>query len=201
MPIKRVNVRSVYTIQPFGPAKIKQETEKVTRLLSVGRLKPTWRKQGQPIFEVNDGNDAKYVVMTIDGEIAYFVRHLPVKDFPFGAGRQIMAIRLNKLHPAVVGLARHIMFQLLLPRYGAILSDETQTTEGNSFWINAMVVALQRRLCVYFVDGREDEHHPTFLRLHTKDDIAGVGKDLWGTTNDHMYTFAAVSIKPIPGNP
>jgi hypothetical protein len=49
------------------------------------------------------------------------------------------------------GLASHVLFKYLVPKYPAVMSDKIQTDRGRDFWVDLMGDALDKKLIVELV--------------------------------------------------
>lgn len=63
------------------------------------------------------------------------------------------------------GIAKRVFFDILLPKYGAILSDKIHTERGKDFWINCLGEALAKGLDVGVVAGKQFYEKPKDLSL------------------------------------
>lgn len=96
-----------------------------------------------------------------------------------------------------LGITNHVIFDILLPRYGAILSDSQQTREGQRFWRDLIARADDRNLYYGLVDfntkqfflPEEKEHSHTFWNRFVH--VA------YGSTNAHRAYRFLISDKPI----
>ena len=178
---------------------LSRELRTVTDLLKQNSgTAPVHYHRGHPIYEVAVGpgaNASRYLVHVIDGEIAYFVEHTPVSAFRFSAGRQVMVVRVDVTHPATRRLALAVMFDILIPRYGSIVSDDIQTRDGARLWSNAIERAFATNHNVYFIDWRSRGPAPELTRIEDDKHLTALQKVIWGSTLDHNRTWLAISKK------
>lgn len=148
-----------------------------------------------PAYSFGDGEKKSYIILADEyGEVAYFVRYRRVSHNGFRLGRQVLLLR-NSRSPAAGGFAQHVFFDILLPKYTALISDQEQTNKGQQFWLNAMQSAWARNLYVYFLDRRSRQ-----TELHEIQDAVDLGfyeDDIWGSTRAHELTFAVISKRPL----
>lgn len=160
-------------------------------------LKPKWVYRGADVYEFGD-TETGYVVLWADNEVQYFVRFKRIRHNGFRLGRQVLLWR-NKDSLATAGFARKVFFDVLLPRYGALIADKEQTRNGAAFWANAIGNALDRKLYVYCLDRRSRQTKLTRLdKPHLVDDFAPI---LWGNDAQHLLTFAVISNKKLALTP
>lgn len=63
------------------------------------------------------------------------------------------------------GIAKKTFFEILIPRYGAILSDKIHTERGKEFWVSCMEEALRKGLKVGVVAGPRFFNKPEEITL------------------------------------
>lgn len=92
-----------------------------------------------------------------DREIKYLVQY-DRQSFP-GVGTGIVQIALWRLddYAPNLGITRRVFFDHLLPMFGTVVCDETQTHAARSFWIRVMAQAHAAGLKVGFLDMRTGE--------------------------------------------
>ena len=132
-----------------------------------------------------------YIVLFYEGIVHYFVRYKRVRHNGLRIGRQVLLWRNRELHEVTGGFAQRVFFDFLLPRYGALIADKEQTTNGSLFWRNAIQGAFARRLHVYCLDRRSRKTNLT--ELFDNDDVDEYRKILWGREPQHLLTFAVIA--------
>jgi hypothetical protein len=157
----------------------------------------------QPIARYNDtnvynfGNFSHGYVVLFDGEMVhYFVEYKKVKNDSLRFGRQIYVWRNPESGLPSAGFARHVMFNILLPKFGALITDKLQTRKGASLWSNALAYAFASGgLHCYFYDRRTSPSK--LIPLYDQEDIGAWGKEIWGNGPDFQLTFAIISQRPM----
>lgn len=154
---------------------------------------PTGTYQGHPYFVLGD-QVTGYVVLTSHdkAEIYYFVRFMRVRLARMYIGRQILVWR-NSQHMASAGFAMKVFFDLLLKKYGVLVSDKEQTKAGYRFWQYALKRAYEEGLEVFLLDRQRNPNSLT--RLPTMEDLDKHESTIWGTTAGHLRTGVVISAK------
>lgn len=129
-----------------------------------------------------------------NNEVVYFVRHRRISYSGFKLGRQVLLWRDKSNDPVTAGFAQKVFFDVLLPRYGALIADKEQTRNGAAFWGNAIIGAFARKLHVYCLDRRGTV---TLIPLESEADVDKFAPTLWGSTKSHLLTFAVISNGPL----
>jgi hypothetical protein len=155
--------------------------------------KPFATYRGASIYKFGD-DETGYIVLVHSNEVVYFVRHRRIRYGGFRLGRQVLLWRDKRNDPVTGGFAQTVFFNILLPRYGALIADKEQTRNGAAFWSNAIISAFTRGLHVYCLDRRGKV---TLTELKNESDVEGFAPVLWGTTKAHLLTFGVISNKPL----
>lgn len=155
----------------------------------LGKKKPIGQYRGGDVYQFGDAENG-YIVLVEDNEVAYFVRHRRISHNGFRLGRQVLLWR-NSDSQATNGFAQTVFFNILLPKYGALIADKEQTRNGAAFWANAIVSAFSRSLHVYFLDRRSRKTQ--LIELLNDADVEKHRHDLWGNQRQHLLTFAVIS--------
>ena len=120
----------------FGLADSKKNLKKLEELKqlpskSVGSFKR------YPLIEYIKSPTESFIVLELDGEIAYLV-HLKaekLKQFPVPSVTQIAVWRSLLKGTVTSGLPKFVFEKILLRRYQYIVSDTAQSDRGKDFWI------------------------------------------------------------------
>lgn len=91
-------------------------------------------------------------------------------------------------------LTQHVFFDLLLPLYGAILSDRLHTSYSEAFWVKMIEAAFNRDIAVYYVNfiAVSSNINREIIRLYDRNDFLNlvnpnnpIVREPWG--NDEKY--------------
>jgi hypothetical protein len=149
--------------------------------------------RGAEIFSFgDDGEGEGYLALVKDGEILYFVRHRKIEHV--AEGRQILVWRCAEAAHITGGFAQYVFFNLLLPKYKALIADKDQARDGAWSLSNAMQSALSRDLHVYCFDRRSTDKLISLKSIEAINDAAPI---LWGTGASRLFTFGVVSSIPV----
>lgn len=116
-------------------------------------------------------------------EIEYIVRYSTVK-LPRQFLSTSRAIRQVLVwHSALgtgyeTGLASHVFFELLGPKFGALVSDTQQTKAGVGFWRYSIKTALAANKPVWFLKDAQK------IAITSDQDLVDKSKVIWGTAID-----------------
>ena len=167
-----------------------------TELLSImSKKKPKLigpYRTGQ-LYHTGDISNGYYYLMEGD-EVVYFVRYRKITGGGNRFGRQVLVAN-RKGSLASVGVAMHVFYTHLLPKFKALITDTQQTLNGRAFWGYALDKAYETGKHVYFYDRRSTPN--TLTLLETENDLAKVYTKIWGTTEGHLRTHAVISEIPI----
>jgi hypothetical protein len=104
-----------------------------------------------------------------DRLVEYFIRYETKKTKLHGLSVTQTALWRSLTSRDNRGLTRHVIFDMLLPQYKSLLSDQIQTADGKRFWIDLMSESLGKDLNVYLIDFLSQKIHritqPAELRL------------------------------------
>lgn len=156
--------------------------------------KPTFFWLQQPVYEFGDGEKQSYVFLVEDGRVIYFVQYKRISHNNFRLGRQVLLVRDRRASTAD-GFARHIFFNVLLPRYTALVADQLQSRFGKAFWGNALRTAWDKNLYTYVLDRRARKTR--LLEFSSESDFQLLGPEIWGTSKAHELIFPVISTKPL----
>lgn len=158
--------------------------------------KPQANYRGADVYQFGDGSSTSYVFLAEGAgrEVTYFVKYQRIRYSGFVLGRQVMVVRKRQTS-ATEGFARHVFFNFLLKRYGALIADKQQTRFGKNFWTNAIGVALELNKYVYFLDRRPSPN--TLTRIESETHLFDLEPSIWGTDKRHQLTYAIISDRPL----
>lgn len=145
--------------------------------------KPSFVFNSADVFDFVDHGD-RYLVMVHDKQIRYFVRVSKVNEAGMTFARQVLVWREKSSFPAM-GFAIHVFFKILLPEYGALITDVQQTEKGRDFWLLAtsMVLRGEHQGKVYLLDKQK---RPAKLTPITQpDQVINSAPEIWG--DDHPF--------------
>ena len=148
---------------------------------------------GGELFSVGDNTNG-YYYLKADDSIIYFVRYRSVKANGNSFGRQVLVAR-QRSNILSTGVALHVFFKYLLPRFGALVSDTQQTQHGKAFWDYAIASAFKRSFIVYFLDRRSTPNR--LIQMSTPKDVNQNSKEIWGTDQGHLRTHVVISKIPV----
>jgi len=80
-----------------------------------------------------------------------------------------------------------VFFNKLIPDYGMILSDKSQSRDGKAFWIRRIGEAFRKGLYVYIVDTRKNK-----VKVHSApvtEFQASYARRLWSTTDQDFQNI------------
>lgn len=158
----------------------------------------------------DDHNGGIILFDTTDNAIGYYVRYCLVKICPdIKAMRQVLVWRAQPIEPGYIqrrGLASHIMFDELLPRYGQLICDIEQTSLGFYLWGRVMDTAIDNSIPCYIIfmpnskkpEWAKHKEGTLVIQLHTGLDFKKYIPYIYGTGADKRYALLCVSQKPIP---
>lgn len=167
---------------------------RLEKRLADGKLKPLRQYRGADVYNFGD-NETGYVVLRHQGRVEYFVRYKRIRHNGFRLGRQVLVWRNQEADAVTNGFAAYVMFDILLPKFGALVADKEQTRKGASLWTNALRYAFAKNLHCYFYDRRSRKAELT--PLTSDEDVNSYAHLLWGTSPAHLLTFAVISKAPL----
>lgn len=139
-----------------------------------------------PLWLTGSDKDGCYFLAEADTKaqdgILYFVKYSVVR-LPRAAGlgaavRQVLVWRNPKVGVGPAGVAHHVFFNVLLPKYGALVTDRLQTQRGQQFWEFAVAEALRRGLIVELLNQSKQKTK----RVHSTEELYGLRDTIWGPT-------------------
>jgi hypothetical protein len=156
--------------------------------------KPVGTHNGVPYYAFGDIGTG-YIALYDGVNVLYFVRHKKVNHNGLSLGRQVLLWRDPTPSTKAAGFAQTVFFNILLPKYTALISDKEQTRNGKEFWSNAIIGAHARSLHVYYLDRASSPNK--LLPILNSTDLHKYDPLIWGTSTRHTYTFAVISKSPL----
>jgi hypothetical protein len=92
------------------------------------------------------------------------------------------------------GVAGDVFFNYLLEEYQVIMSDNSQTGNGQQFWLSQLSRAIYESLFVYYYDVLSC----SIKRIDSAEMLADLVDTMWGEADDFSYHLAAISKIPLP---
>lgn len=168
--------------------------DKLKQSVGDGRAVAIQKWRGAQCYQTSINSQDGYYFLMDEGEITYLVHYEAFKYNSKILGRRVMLWR-HKNEYSSGGFAAEVFFNILLPKFGALVADEEQTENGKGFWTWAMGVALKKGLHVYMVDRRikPDRIQP----LLNDADIKKHQQELWGRGEQYKKVHAMISRKPL----
>lgn len=186
-----MNEYATVLIEPLSESNIRLA---LTYLLDkIKNKSPIGKYKDADIFLLGD-NGVGYLVLIADNEVIYFVRYRKIRHNSLPLGRQVLLWR-DRSDPRSAGFAKQAFFNILIPKYKALISDVEQTSLGQGFWSTSIEYALRSNYYVYFLNRRSTPN--TLIPLLTEQDVIKYKKDIWGYTQGHKYTYAVISSIPL----
>lgn len=179
--------------EPYEPlwSTPKRNREWTKKFLPHATVVGTWADD--TLYHVQDKHCAYYFLIDGDKEVVYAVRY---KLDNVGELRTVCQTSLwrEKDYVPSMAIASYVFFSQLLPKYGAILSDKSQSTDGKTFWIRRCGEAIHSGLHVYLVDTRNAvKQELSSLSVRDKKLIARI----WSSTDkDYQHIRLLISKEP-----
>jgi hypothetical protein len=132
-----------------------------------------------------------------DLRIVYYMQYkLAFHKFIGRQCAQQIAVWRDNADPFSSGIAKHLFFNYLLTNYKTVITDSMQTPDGQRFWDNRVVEALQQKLYVYYVNllpVREITQIRDFLEYRQ----LKLNKQIWGDEQKHQARRIIVTTTPL----
>lgn len=144
--------------------------KQMDRVSEVLRDEPTLQ-----LVRTGDGNQGWYLLFNRKTHLSDYVIQYAVRKWkwlPRTVTQCILWRRVGSVSNQ--GITRDVFFNILLPRYGAIMSDRQQTESGHSFWLDRMAAAVASGMRVGIAD----------MMTHTVDWFSGDSTDLTNWVRD-----------------
>ena len=170
--------------EPYEPlwSMPKRNKEWVKKFLPIAQAVGTW--SDDTLYHVQDQHCAYYFLLDGLDEVVYAVKYKVEHVDELQTVCQTSLWREKDYVPSM-SIATYVFFSQLLPKYGAILSDKSQSVDGKTFWIRRCGEALHHGLRVYLVDLRNSvKQELTSLSIRDKKLIARIWSD---TDKDYQY--------------
>jgi hypothetical protein len=144
-----------------------KKNKKILKNLLTKKKETFWGTETHELFRTGAWDGSGYILLQNKREnlISYIVKY-EMKNGVMNFKKVIVQVKVwrSLKDPAVSGLAKKIFFGILLPKYGAIMSDMLQTRDGQRFWIDNMTQADARGYQVAYVDRNQRK-----VVIHPKD--------------------------------
>ncbi len=147
------------------------------------------------LYNVGDLQNGYYFLEDPVEGVIYFVRYKQIKANGNLLGRQILVWRDEDCLNAS-GVARHVFYRVLLPKFKALCADTQQTSNGKRFWFNRLTESLNsKKYYVYALDRRSSPNELT--KLNSLRELNNLTPLLWGPSDGHKRTHAVISVSPL----
>jgi hypothetical protein len=159
---------------------IKEELSKLAETLysKVIGKKSIGTYNGASIYHIGDAGIGYYLLIDKD-TVAYFVKYTRVRFGGNHYARQILVWR-NEERAVSARFATHVFFNILLPKFKYLISDQDQTSQGKRFWQVACDVSFERGFNVYKLDRSTTPIQ--LIKFDNKLEFIEGTRDLWGAT-------------------
>lgn len=118
----------------LSKAEVEAAKKNVTKLYSQKKLTFIEKYKGADLYFEGDDLNQSWSLFH-EGVLVYFVLAKKVQLFNGDAVRQTLVDR-SKGHAVSAGIAQHVIFKKLIPKYHAIASDCQQSSDGLGLWTN-----------------------------------------------------------------
>jgi hypothetical protein len=141
-----------------------------------------------PLIEFTVSEKESYIVLVHPTSAILYLVHLKAEKLPQLTSSSVTQVEVWRRlgAPQARGLAKFVVFSILLHRYKYIVSDKSQTERGRDFWIDLLgdAASLGHKVGVTLdddpVEWKGDTAYEQWMRL--------VETEAWGTENKHFYT-------------
>lgn len=152
------------------------------------------------LYHYGDNHNGGYFLTPKDNSyVAYFVKYKTIHYRKLGlqALRQALVWRRMKGDVVATSMPQRVFFEILLPKFGQIVSDYEQTDFGRDFWLRVSESAFNRNLYVYVVNriGRDGDK---LIRLDSFADIVELKDFLWAPIERNKRVLILISNKELP---
>lgn len=120
---------------------------------------------GYELYGVRELGHGTYFVPMLDGSAGYVVHYENVRFWPLDALCQVGVWRNPKFLSADP-VAQLVFWNVLLPRFGAMVSDRIQTEHGMRFWTRALGRAFSKGKNVYFLKLNTEGTHGKVIEIY-----------------------------------
>jgi hypothetical protein len=141
-----------------------------------------------PLVEFKISSKESYIVAISDEEEIVYLVHLKAEKLLQLHSNSVTQVEVWRRagNSSVTGLAKFVVFEILLHRYNYIVSDASQSDDGKRFWLDLLGKAVNsgHKVGVMFgtnpVDWQEDSSFKMWLRF--------IESEAWGhNLQKHFY--------------
>lgn len=157
------------------------------------------RPEVNTLFHYGDSHFGGYFITPKDQSyVAYFVQYKPVRYSKLGlnALRQALVWRKRRGDEIATSMPLRVFFDVLLPKFGQIVSDYEQTEFGRDFWLRAVDAAFDKGLFVYVVN-RIGKDGDKLIRLDSFADLVDLKDFLWAPIERNKRVLILISNKEL----
>lgn len=138
------------------------------------------------------------LIELITGSVVYYNRVMIVGYLDLNA-KPVTQCLLWRSHDfkhskALRGVAGDVFFNYLLEEYQVIMSDNSQTGDGQQFWLSQLSRAIHAGLFVYYYDVLSCG----ISQIDSEEALNALIKTMWGGADEFSYHLAAISKIPLP---
>jgi len=133
-----------------------------------------------------------YYIMNKTETLVIYVVRCELVDVP-KVGKTVCQTSLwrDTDYYSTVSVPSWVFYNKLMPKYGLILSDKSQSKDGRAFWVRRIAEAFRLHYYVYVVDTRKDLK---IIQIKTGEEYDSEwAKRLWSTT-DQEYQKVRILI-------
>lgn len=157
----------------------------------ISKHEPTGSFSGADVYDIGDKQN-RYIVLVKHNAIVYFVHVSQVKDGALRFGRQVLLWRNTKsIYSA--SFPSHVFFDILLPEYGAVITDTLQTEKGKLFWQTLVALVLQKKHPGYIYFYNKDKRPLEFVEVTSVDQLNDLAPDIWGEKTPFQRRLLIIS--------
>ena len=167
------------------------------KLMDKSSAKKVGEFKGMSLYKTGDDQQSGYwfLINSAGDDLAYVCKfvtlgasslHFKSKVVTQVAVWRNLDIYLTRKFPT------YIFFNMLLPKYGVVMTDSQQTRAGRTFWQARIGDAIHKNLYVYTFDQNTRE----LQRLHNTDDLDNAAPYIWA--RDPKFRTRRVLISQTP---
>ena len=146
------------TAQTWGLEKLEVNASRLAELMQCDPA-TIWSRSGDTLYHAGTRAEGDYFLAFEGGakgpRLDYLVHYEQQHIEQLGSFvTQVQLWRSNLIHYVTGSITKEVFFEVLMPAYKTIVSDEAQTTAGKAFWERQLNEACQRGYVVGMVDER-----------------------------------------------
>ena len=146
-----------------------------------------WRRtESEGFYAVFDSLD--------NNKLLYFVNYNTVKIINTKSVRQTLVHNVDKTHPRTAGLAKHIVINILLPRFGVIASDIEQSMDGERLWVYLIDFSIDVNKVIYLVSVNSKK----VTKLSSSQDNTLILRSAWSENESSKDLVFVISNEKVP---